>query len=230
MDAVTAALAGLVDYAGLFPPAGLPLDEVVDRYGRYRAGRHAWMLGRLVLPAERLADADAAAQHAGASVDDPWRVSALVGTAEQGEAIAATAHRGPSPASPRARRGHRGGGRDGRRHRAAGPAVARRVRAVRRDPGRARSGPAAGGPGVGGIVREDPGRRRHAGSVPDDGAGRTVPRAGAGRGRADEGHGRTASRGARRVPADLRARQRQGHHARLREHGAGGDAADCGQD
>ena len=89
MDAVTAALAGLLDYAGLFPPAGLPLDEVVDRYGRYRAGRHAWMLGRLVLPAERLADADAAARHAGASVDDPWRVSALVGTAEQSEAIAA---------------------------------------------------------------------------------------------------------------------------------------------
>ena len=54
MDAVTAALAGLVDYAGLFPPAGLPLDVVVDQYGRYRAGRHAWMLGRLVVPADRL--------------------------------------------------------------------------------------------------------------------------------------------------------------------------------
>jgi len=90
VDAVTAALAGLVDYAGLFPPAGLPLDVVIDQYGRYRIGRHAWMLGRLVVPAERLADAEAAASRAGASVDEPWRVSALVGTAAQSEAIAAT--------------------------------------------------------------------------------------------------------------------------------------------
>ncbi len=90
MDAVTAALSRLIDYAGLFPPAGLPLDVVIDQYGRYRAGRHAWMLGRLVVPADRLAEAEAAAHRAGASVDDPWRVSALVGTAEQGAALAAT--------------------------------------------------------------------------------------------------------------------------------------------
>ena len=90
MDAVTAALAGLVDYAGLFPPAGLPLDVVIDQYGRYRIGRHAWMLGRLVVPADRLGDAEAAASRAGASVDEPWRVSALVGTAAESEAIAAT--------------------------------------------------------------------------------------------------------------------------------------------
>ena len=48
------------------------------------------MLGRLIVPAERLADADAAAKRAGASVDDPWRVSALVGTADQSEAVAAS--------------------------------------------------------------------------------------------------------------------------------------------
>lgn len=90
MDAVTAALAGLVDYAGLFPPAGLPLDVVVDQYGRYRAGRHAWMLGRLVVPADRLEETAAAAARAGASVDDPWGVTALVGTADQSESLAAT--------------------------------------------------------------------------------------------------------------------------------------------
>ena len=89
MDAVTAALSGLIDYAGLFPPAGLPLDVVADQFGRYRAARHAWMLGRLVVPADRLGDAEAAAHRAGASVDEPWRVSALVGTADHSEAIAA---------------------------------------------------------------------------------------------------------------------------------------------
>ncbi len=98
MDAVTAALSGLIDYAGLFPPAGLPLEVVADQYGRYRASRHAWMLGRLVVPADRLADAEAAAHRAGASVDEPWRVSALVGTASQSDAVAASivdGHRRP---------------------------------------------------------------------------------------------------------------------------------------
>ena len=89
MDAVTAALAGLIDYAGLFPPAGLSLDVVADQYGRYRAGRHAWMLGRLVVPADRLAETEVAAHRAGASVDEPWRVTALVGTADQSDALAA---------------------------------------------------------------------------------------------------------------------------------------------
>ena len=89
MDAVTAAFAGFIDYAGLFPPAGLPLDLVADQYGRYRTGRHAWMLGRLVVPADRLPEAEVAAHRAGASVDEPWRVTALVGSAEQSDALAA---------------------------------------------------------------------------------------------------------------------------------------------
>src|SRR6185503_2621034 len=62
---------------------------VADQFGRYRAARHAWMLGRLVVPADRLADAEAAAHRAGASVDEPWCVSALVGTADHSETIAA---------------------------------------------------------------------------------------------------------------------------------------------
>ncbi len=42
---------GLIDYAGLFPPAALDLTEVVRRYAAYRSGPHGWMLGRLVVPA-----------------------------------------------------------------------------------------------------------------------------------------------------------------------------------
>jgi hypothetical protein len=64
-----ALVAGLIDYAGLYPPAGLPLEEVVERYERYRAGADAWMLNRLVLPAAKLAEA---APRRG------WRVSLLV--------------------------------------------------------------------------------------------------------------------------------------------------------
>ena len=90
MDAVTAALAGLIDYAGLFPPAGLPLDVVLGHYGRYRAGRHAWMLGRLIVPAERLEEAERLAAALGVAVDAPWSVSLLVGPPANSETLAAT--------------------------------------------------------------------------------------------------------------------------------------------
>lgn len=49
-------LSEVLDYAGLFPPANLPLDEAIRNYARYRQGREAWMLGRFVLPIGRLED------------------------------------------------------------------------------------------------------------------------------------------------------------------------------
>jgi hypothetical protein len=51
-----ALLAGVVDYAGLFPPARLPLDQAVRNYLRYRREPESWMLGRFVLPAARLGE------------------------------------------------------------------------------------------------------------------------------------------------------------------------------
>jgi hypothetical protein len=43
----------LIDYAGLFPPAGLSMQDAVRNYARYRDGEHAWMLGKFVVPAAR---------------------------------------------------------------------------------------------------------------------------------------------------------------------------------
>src|SRR5260370_14371597 len=51
-----ALLAGIVDYAGLFPPAQLPLDQAIRDYARYRTEPEAWMLGRFVIPASQLGD------------------------------------------------------------------------------------------------------------------------------------------------------------------------------
>ena len=48
-----ALLSGLIDYAGLFPPAALSMEEAVRNYARYREGEHAWMLGRFVVPQAR---------------------------------------------------------------------------------------------------------------------------------------------------------------------------------
>jgi len=51
-----ALLEGILDYAGLFPPAGLTLEETFGNFIQYRGEAEAWMLGRLVCPAARLRD------------------------------------------------------------------------------------------------------------------------------------------------------------------------------
>lgn len=77
-------LHGVVDYAGLFPPASLAMGAAVRDYDAYRSSVHRWMLGRLVVPAARLEEMEAAASGRlpGVSEDDdavePWRISALV--------------------------------------------------------------------------------------------------------------------------------------------------------
>jgi hypothetical protein len=47
-------LAGTVDYAGIFPPASLHLEEAARRYVDYRSSENSWMLGAFVCPALRL--------------------------------------------------------------------------------------------------------------------------------------------------------------------------------
>ena len=49
-------LTGIIDYAGLFPPAKLSLDQAIRHYADYRRQSNAWMLGRFVIPAARLED------------------------------------------------------------------------------------------------------------------------------------------------------------------------------
>jgi hypothetical protein len=71
-----ALLARLVDYAGLFPPADLDMRAAVAEYARARRSSEAWMLGRFVVPASRLAElSDAAESFPTAS--DPWLLSVL---------------------------------------------------------------------------------------------------------------------------------------------------------
>ena len=71
-----ALLAHIVDYAGTYPPANLALGEAVLNYARERAGSDAWLLGRLVLPAQSL--------EKGSSIPpDPfsleWQLSVIAG-------------------------------------------------------------------------------------------------------------------------------------------------------
>lgn len=70
-----ALLGELIDYAGLFPPAKLPLDESIRNYARYRTSPEAWMLGRFICPASRLGELDAFADLFTAA--PPFRFSVL---------------------------------------------------------------------------------------------------------------------------------------------------------
>lgn len=78
MTAVRALMAGLVDYAGLFPPAGLEMREAVRRYREYLAGEERWALGRFVVPAARLAEFSSAFEEVCCGEREPvWGLSVL---------------------------------------------------------------------------------------------------------------------------------------------------------
>jgi hypothetical protein len=49
-------MTGIMDYAGLFPPAELPMEQAFRNYVRHRAEAEAWMLSRFVCPASRLVE------------------------------------------------------------------------------------------------------------------------------------------------------------------------------
>lgn len=83
-------LAGLIDYAGLFPPAALGMPEAVKNYATYLAGEDAPALGRFICRTSRLPELS---EHGGvvmpgtyatsgytemAGIGDPWSVCAII--------------------------------------------------------------------------------------------------------------------------------------------------------
>ena len=74
--ALRSLLRGLIDYAGLFPPAGLAMDAAVRNYDSYRNGEYAWMLGRFIVPAARLEEYAEAVRNAGIDAS-AWSLSVL---------------------------------------------------------------------------------------------------------------------------------------------------------
>jgi hypothetical protein len=83
MSSLRPLLAGLIDYAGLFPPASLGMREAVDTYASYLVSGRAWALGSFIVPVARLDELAAAREQASAanaaqhdSAQD-WRLSVL---------------------------------------------------------------------------------------------------------------------------------------------------------
>lgn len=82
--------AGLIDYAGLFPPSKLPMQEAVERFARDIRSEYAWILSRFICPVGRLPEF---IEHARvmlpgtwatsgyremADDSEPWRISAII--------------------------------------------------------------------------------------------------------------------------------------------------------
>lgn len=80
VDARRALLGRLIDHAPLFPPASMAVPEALGEDRRARRSAHAWLLGRFVCPAAKLAELGneerALAVVADAPVADP-RVEAI---------------------------------------------------------------------------------------------------------------------------------------------------------
>jgi hypothetical protein len=93
--ALSTLLAGLVDFAGLFPPAALAMPEAVARYGRYAVGTRSAMLGRFVLPVARLAEfaeqVRLLPRATAPRIDRTWRVAVLAGASDEAAIVQANA-------------------------------------------------------------------------------------------------------------------------------------------
>jgi hypothetical protein len=76
-------LLGLIDYAGLFPPAALDMSTATRKYAEYREGEYRWALGRFIVPVARLDEFEKAAEgilpDGGWEGNEFWRLSALAG-------------------------------------------------------------------------------------------------------------------------------------------------------
>jgi hypothetical protein len=74
-------LSKAIDYAGLFPPAKLSMEEAVRNYANYKSGDYNWMLGRFIVPASRLNEFVEYAEKYFHSNSFYWKLSVIVDNA-----------------------------------------------------------------------------------------------------------------------------------------------------
>jgi len=80
MKSVDALLAGLVDYAGLFPPSGEAMRPALENYASYLASNDMGALGRFIVPISRLGELEEQGHDLmpRGKRAQPWRLSVLV--------------------------------------------------------------------------------------------------------------------------------------------------------
>jgi hypothetical protein len=82
VDTISVLLRDLIDYAGLFPPAALPMASSVENYDTYSRSQWNWILGRFIVPVARLGEFEKAFAGLPDRTHDAgfltWRLSALL--------------------------------------------------------------------------------------------------------------------------------------------------------
>jgi hypothetical protein len=80
VTAVETLLSGLVDYAGLFPPASEDMRQALENYASYREGRDRAALGRFIVPIARLKELEDAGKNLmpRGPGSEPWHLSLLI--------------------------------------------------------------------------------------------------------------------------------------------------------
>jgi hypothetical protein len=83
-ESAVALFSGLIDYAGLFPPASLGMAAAVANYDAYLSAEYSWMLGRFIVPVARLEEFEKAlvelpAVGLDSSSSSFWQLSVLAG-------------------------------------------------------------------------------------------------------------------------------------------------------
>jgi len=76
-DSVRFLLNEVLDYAGLFPPANLSLDEALERFAACKRGEYGWLLSRFICPASMLQGVDAYASLLVGPSEAAWRFAAI---------------------------------------------------------------------------------------------------------------------------------------------------------
>ena len=80
-EPVRVLLGEAIDYAGLFPPAGLDMAASARNFAKYAAGPASWALGRFIVPVSRLEEFNfAVADFPAKDGAPPWRLSAIAGS------------------------------------------------------------------------------------------------------------------------------------------------------
>ena len=76
MNSIRLLLNSVIDYAGLFPPAGLAMAEALRNYANDKAGYFSWALGRFIVPISRLPELESCMDE----FKQNWRLSVLAGS------------------------------------------------------------------------------------------------------------------------------------------------------
>ncbi len=80
---IKAMLEKAIDYAGLFPPAGLSIEDALANYNVYRHNQESWMLSRFICPTTKFSEFEEVYLGLINNEEESYSISALCGKPEK---------------------------------------------------------------------------------------------------------------------------------------------------